>query len=68
MLDKLRIALRMPTFAQTSKLFSPYVPMQAPLLREPALPLAMPLLIAAPIVLPFGGELARMVRPCLSSR
>jgi len=32
------------------------------------LPLAMPLLIAAPVVLSFRGELARVIRPCLSSR
>jgi hypothetical protein len=28
----------------------------------------MPLLIAAPVVLSFRGELARVIRPCLSSR
>jgi hypothetical protein len=32
------------------------------------LPLAMPLLIAAPVVLSFRGELTRVIRSCLSSR
>ena len=67
-LDELRIVRWMPSFAQTSKLFGPYVAMQAPLLREASLPLAMPLLIAAPVVLSFRHELARVIRPCLSSR
>jgi hypothetical protein len=68
MLDELCITLWMPTFAQTSKLFGPHASMQAPIVRELPLPLAMPLLIAAPVVLSFGRELARMIRPCLSSR
>jgi hypothetical protein len=68
MLDELLIALWMPTFAQTSKLFSLYAAVEAPIVGELPLPLTMPLLIAAPVVLSFGSELARMIRPCLSSR
>jgi hypothetical protein len=41
MLDELRVALRMPPFAQTSKLFSAYTAMQTPLFRQRSLPLAI---------------------------
>ena len=68
MLNELRIVRWMPTFAQASKLFRPYIAMQAPLLREAPSPLAVSLLIATPVVLPFRGELARVIRSCLSSR
>ena len=68
MLDELRVVRWMPSFAQSSKLFSPYVAMQAPRLREAPSPLAVSLLIAAPVVLALGGELARVIRPCLASR
>ena len=42
--------------------------MQTPLLREPALPLAMRLLVTAPVVLLFGSKLAGVIRPCLARR
>ena len=67
-LDELRIVRWVPSFAQTSKLFSPYVAMHSPLLCKAPLPLAMSFLIAAPVVLSFRGELARVIRSCLSSR
>src|SRR5208337_4605985 len=48
-------------FAQPRKMFGADCAVQAPLLGEPALPLAVALLVAAPIVLRLRGKLPRMV-------
>ena len=61
MLDELRVVFRVPAFAQASELFSADIAAQAPLLREPALPLAMPMLVTAPVVLFLRRELSRMI-------
>jgi hypothetical protein len=50
-LDELHAALRMLAFAQTGEVLGADFAMQTPLLREPALPLAVRLLVAAPVVL-----------------
>ncbi len=51
MLDKLHAALRMLAFTQTGEVLGADCAMKTPLLREPALPLAMRLLVTAPVVL-----------------
>jgi len=66
-LDELRAALRMLAFTQAGEVLGAHFAMQTPLLRKPALPLTMSLLVAAPVVLLFRGELARVIRAGLSS-
>ena len=67
-LDQLHAALRMLAFAQAGKVFGANFTLQAPLLRKPALPFTMGLLVTAPVVLLFRSELARVIRSCLSRR
>ena len=59
--DKLLFGVRMLAFAQPREMFGADCTMQAPLLGEPALPFAVALLVAAPIVLLMRGKLPRMV-------
>jgi hypothetical protein len=59
--DKLLFGVRMLPFAQPREMFGADCTMQAPLLGEPALPFAVALLIAAPVVLFLRGKLPRMV-------
>jgi len=59
--DKLLFGARMLAFAQPREMFGADCTMQAPLLGEPALPFAVALLVAAPIVLFLRGKLPRMV-------
>jgi hypothetical protein len=66
--DELHAVLRMLAFTQPGKVVGADFAMQAPLLRELALPLAMRLLVAAPVVLFFRRELAGVIRPCLARR
>src|SRR5271166_5068872 len=61
MTHELRLSLRVLAFAQPRKMFGADCAVQAPLLGEPALPLAVALLVAAPIVLRLRGKLPRMV-------
>ena len=68
MLDELRSTLWMLTFAQSSKLLISDCAMQTPLTRKPSLPLAVSLLVAAPVVLLLRRELSRMVCAGLCSR
>ena len=58
----------MLAFAQASELLGANGTMQTPLLRKPALPLAMHLLVTAPVVLLLGNKLARVISPRLSRR
>jgi hypothetical protein len=66
MLDELHAALRMLAFAESSKVIGTNCAFKTPLSRKLSLPLAMYLLVAAPVVLPLGGKLARMVRAGLT--
>ena len=59
--DKLLFGVRMLAFTQTRKVFGTNATLQPPLLGEPALPLTVTLLIAAPVVLFLRGKLPHMV-------
>src|SRR5208282_2147469 len=61
MTHELRFGLRMLAFAQPRKMYGTDRAVQAPLLGELALPFAVALLVAAPIVLLLRGKLPRMV-------
>jgi len=65
MANELRFRVRMLAFGQPSEVLIANWTFQAPLLRQLALPFAMSLLVAAPIVLPLRGKLPLMVRPYL---
>ena len=67
-LDELRTAFRMLSFAQPSESFGSNGTAQSPLLGKPSLPLAMHLRVTAPVVLLLRHKLTRMVRPRLSCR
>ena len=58
---KLLFDVRMLAFAQPREVLSLNCADELPLLGKPALPFAMPLLIAAPVVLFLRGKLPRMV-------
>ncbi len=58
---ELLFGVRMLAFTQSRKVFGTNGTLQPPLLGEPALPLTVPLLIAAPVVLLLRGKLPRMV-------
>jgi hypothetical protein len=68
MLDKLRAAFRMLSFAQSSEFLGINETTQSPLLGKPSLPLAMHLRVTAPIILLLRHELTRMVCPRLLCR
>ena len=53
MANKLRFRVRMLAFGQTRKVLITNTAIQTPLLGQLALPLTMPLLVTAPIVLPL---------------
>jgi len=65
-LDELHAALRMLAFTQAGEVLGADFAMQTPLVRKPALPLTMSLLVAAPVVLFFGSELAGVIDPRLA--
>ncbi len=67
MTNELRFRVRMLAFGQTRKVLIANRTFQAPPLGQFALPLAMSLLIAAPVVLPLRRKLPLMVRPYLRS-
>jgi hypothetical protein len=58
---ELLLGVRMLAFTQSCKVFGTNATLQPPLLSEPALPLTVTLLIAAPVVLFLRGKLPRMV-------
>jgi hypothetical protein len=58
---ELLFGVRMLAFTQSRKVFGTNGTLQPPLLGEPALPLTVTLLIAAPVVLSLRGKLPRMV-------
>jgi hypothetical protein len=57
----LLLGVRMLAFTQSCKVFGTNGTLQPPLLGEPAPPLTVTLLIAAPVVLFLRDKLARMV-------
>jgi hypothetical protein len=61
MFDKLRTALRVPTFTQMGKVIGPNGPDKIPLLCKFALPLAVRSLVTAPVVLFLGREFTGVV-------
>ena len=68
MLDELRLGLRVLAFGQPRKVLCTDRPLQTPLLGELALPLAMTMLVPAPVVRLLRRKLAGMIRPCLAAR
>ena len=56
----------MLAFTQAGEVLGADFAMQTPLLRKSALPLAMRLLVTAPVVLLFGSELAGVIRSRLA--
>lgn len=58
---ELLFGVRMLAFTQSCKVFGTNATLQPPLLGEPALPLTVTLLIAAPVVLFLRGKLPHMV-------
>src|SRR5208283_4760670 len=63
---KLLFGVRMLAFTQACKVFGTNATLQPPLLGEPALPLTVTLLIAAPVVLFLRGKLPHMVSTSLA--
>jgi len=63
--DELRFRLRVLAFAQAGEVLRADSTRKTPLSGKPALPLAMTLLVAAPVVLLVRCELPRVVRPGL---
>ncbi len=59
--DKLLFGVRMLAFAQPREVLGLNCAGELPLLGEPALPLTVALLVAAPVVLFLRGKLPRMV-------
>jgi hypothetical protein len=68
MANELRLGERMLALGQPGEVLGAYFAVQSPLLSQLALPFAMPLLVAAPIVLLLRGKLPLMVRPGLTCR
>src|SRR5450631_3954084 len=67
-LDELRAAFRMLSFAQSSKFLGTNETAQSPLLGKPSLPLAMHLRVTTPVVLLLRNKLTRVVGPRLVRR
>ena len=65
MANELCFRVWMLAFGEPGKMLIADRTFQAPLLGQFPLPLAMPLLVAAPIVLPLRSKLPLMVRPYL---
>jgi hypothetical protein len=68
MAHELCLCLGVLTFTQTGEVLGADSALQTPLLGKPALPLAMTLLVAAPVVLLPGRELPRVLGPRLACR
>src|ERR1035441_9675022 len=66
--DELRLGVRVLAFAQAGEGLRADGSRKAPLSGKPALPLAMALLVAAPVVLLTRSELPRVVCPRLACR
>src|SRR5665213_1552448 len=64
--NKLLLSVWVLAFAQTGEVFRAHGPRKSPLAREPALPFAMALLVAAPVVLFTRSKLPRMISPRLA--
>src|ERR1700688_2311922 len=64
--DKLLFGVRMLAFTQPREVLSVNCTGELPVLGEPALPFAMALLIAAPVVLFLRNKLARVVNTRLA--
>ncbi len=64
--EKLLFGVRVLALAQPREVLSLNCAGELPLLGEPALPLTVALLIAAPVVLLLRGKLARMIGPRLA--
>jgi hypothetical protein len=65
---ELRSGLGVLSFAQPGEVFGTNCSVQSPLLSEFALPFAVALLVAAPVVLPLCGELPLVVGAGLACR
>jgi hypothetical protein len=65
--DHLLLSVRVLALGQSRELFRPDFALKSPLLGELALPLAVALLLPAPVVGFLGRELAGMVRPRLAT-
>lgn len=61
MANKLRLGKRMLSLGEPRKVLIAYRTGQPPLFSKFALPLAMPLLVPAPVILALRGELPLMV-------
>ena len=59
--------LGVPALGQPGEMLGTNRPLKSPLLREPALPFAVSLLVPAPVVRLLGRELAGMVRSRLAA-
>ena len=68
MAHELRSCLGMLAFAQPGKMFGTDRALQSPLPGKPALPFAVALLVATPVVLALRGELLRVVGARLACR
>src|ERR1035437_1778979 len=66
--DELRLGVRVLAFAQAGEVLRADGSRKAPLSGKPALPLAMALLVAAPVALLTRSKLPRVVRPRLACR
>ncbi len=66
MFDKLCGIVRMLSFTQSCKVVISHTTLQTPFTRQPSLPLAVALLVAAPVILFFRSELARVIRAGLA--
>jgi hypothetical protein len=66
--DELRLGLRVLAFTQAGEVLRADSSRKAPLSGKPALPLAIPLLVTAPVILLTRSELPRVVRPRLACR
>src|SRR5271157_767146 len=68
MLHHLLLSEGMLAFGQTREVLIAHNTGQTPFFRKPSLPFAMPLLIAAPVVLSLRSKLPLMVRTYLPRR
>jgi len=66
--DELRLGLRVLAFTQAGEVLRAHGSRKAPLSGKPALPFAMTLLVAAPVILLTRSELPRVVCPRLACR
>jgi hypothetical protein len=66
--DELRLGLRVLAFTQAGEVLRANGSRKSPLSGKPALPFAMALLVAAPVILLTRCELPRVVCPRLACR